>query len=246
MLKFSNENSKTKKLRKIAELQGYLANRRKIYSLDLLSGWSCPGALKCMSKVVISDGKRRIRDGKCTEFRCFSASQEVLFPALYNLRKHNFDILKKMRGVRQCTEMMESSLPPNLGILRYHVGGGFFKQAYFDAAVEVARNHPNRLFYAYIKNLKVLESHKMEDPSNGVLLPNFRITASRGGKYDELIKPLNMREAVVINYDYEATMEIDDDDSHAATMGGSFNLLIHGTQPAGSIASTAVALQRKR
>ena len=86
----------------------------------------------------------------------------------------------------------------------------------------------------------------MLDPSNGVLLPNFMITASRGGKYDHLIEPLNMREAVVVNYDSEATMDIDHDDSHAATMGGSFNLLIHNTQPAGSIAAAAVAQQRKR
>jgi len=54
-----------------------------------------------------------------------------------------------------------------------------------------------------------------------------------------------LREVVVVNYDYEATMDIDDNDSHAATMGGSFNLLVHGSQPAGSDAAKAVAAQRR-
>ena len=246
MLKFSGQNAKTKKLREIAELQKYLTNKRKIYSLDLISGWSCPGARECMSRVVIEQGKRRIKDGPNTVFRCFSASQEALFPLVYNARKHNFDTLRKLRSVKQCMRMIVDSMPHNLGILRYHVGGGFFNKYYFKAALEVAKLNPSRLFYAYIKNLPVLEGVKMLDPSNGVLLPNFMITASRGGKYDHLIEPLNMREAVVVNYDNEATMDIDHDDSHAATMGGSFNLLIHNVQPAGSIAAAAVAQQRKR
>ena len=246
MLKFSNENSKTKKLRKIGELQRFLRNRRKIYSLDLLSGWSCPGARDCMAKVVIENGKRRIRDGKHTQFRCFSASQEVLFPKLYDLRKHNLDSLRKCKSVKSMTKLVEESLPTNLGILRWHVGGGFFNRTYFKTAIEVAKNHPDKLFYAYMKNLRVLDGIKMEDPSMGVLLPNFLITASRGGKYDSLIEALNMREAVVILEEGDATMDIDQDDSHAATIGGSFNLLIHGTQPAGSDAAAAVAAQRKR
>jgi hypothetical protein len=246
MLKFSDENSKTKKLRKVRGLQNYLRNRRKIYSMDLLSGWSCPGARDCMSRVIIENGKRRIKDGKHTQFRCFSASQEVVYPALYDNRKHNFDSLRACKSVKQMVELLESSMPPNLGILRWHVGGGFFNRRYFQAASAVARNHPDKLFYAYLKNLPVLEQEVLADPSQGVYLDNFLLTASRGGKYDHLIEPLNLREAVVVNYECDATMEIDNDDSHAATVGGSFNLLIHGTQPAGTPASLAVTAQRKR
>ena len=246
MIKFSKENAKTKKLRKVAELAGYLAGKRKIYSLDLISGHSCPGAHKCLSKVVILDGKRRIQDGKDCEFRCFAASQEVLFPALYDLRMHNFNTLRKLRSVKQCVTMIESSMPANLGIMRYHAGGGFFNRYYFQAAIQVAKNHPDRLFYAYVKNLPLLEGVDWVDSASGVLLPNFLITASRGGRYDRLIEPLNMREAVVIKRVADATMEIDDNDSHAATPGGSFNLLIHGTQPRGTDAAKAVAEQRKK
>lgn len=250
MLKFSPENAKTKKLRKVAELQKYLGKvgriNRKIYSLDLLAGWTCPGAKECLSKVVVIDDKRKIQDGKDCVFRCYAASGEVRLPNVYALHKHNTDLLKSLRSESKMVELIERSMPSDAGILRWHSSGGFFNRTYFDAVATVARNHSNKLFYAYLKNLVVLQDRDMVDPSNGVFMDNFMLTASRGGRYDHLIEPLKMREVVIVNYDYEATMDIDDNDSHAATMGGSFNLLIHGSQPAGSDAAKAVAAQRKR
>ena len=81
MLKFSKANAKTQALKNDSELADYLTDNRKIYSLDLLSGYSCPYAEKCLSKAVeLPNGKRKIKDGKKTEFRCFSASQEVHIP----------------------------------------------------------------------------------------------------------------------------------------------------------------------
>jgi len=249
MLKFSPENAKTKKLRTIAELQKYLGKvgrkQRKIYSLDLLAGYTCPGAKECLSKVVILDGKRKIKDGPDCKFRCYAASGEVRLPAVYNLHKHNTDLLKPLRSERKMVDLIEKSMPEDAGILRWHSSGGFFNRTYFDAVATVARNHTDKLFYAYLKNLPVLLNHQMIDPSHGVFMDNFMLTASRGGRYDHMIKPLKLREVVVVNYDYEATMDIDDNDSHAATMGGSFNLLVHGSQPAGSDAAKAVAAQRR-
>ena len=100
MLKFSKANAKTQALANDAELADYLTDKRKIYSLDLLSGYSCPYAKKCLSKAVVQDnGKRKIKDGKHTEFRCFSASQEVQYTNVYNSRKHNFDLLRNLHVV---------------------------------------------------------------------------------------------------------------------------------------------------
>ena len=97
MLKFSNANAKIEALKNDAELSEYLTDKRKVYSLDLLSGYSCPFAESCLSRAVVqSDGKRKIRDGHKTQFRCFSASQEVQYNGVYNLRKHNFDSLRKL------------------------------------------------------------------------------------------------------------------------------------------------------
>ena len=245
MLKFSKQNAKTKNLQNVVELQPYLANKRKIYSLDLLSGWSCPGACDCLAKVHDLDGKRKLKDGPKTQFRCFSASQEVVYPPVYNARLYNFNILRGCCGVTKCRDMILQSIPTDLGILRYHVGGDFFKLAYLRAAIEVAEAHPDRLFYAYTKSLPHLSKIDMQDPSSGIIRPNFLITTSRGGKYDYLIG--NTRTATVVYDDHQAGgLPIDHDDSHAATVGGSFALLLHGVQPKGSNASKVLAQLKGR
>jgi hypothetical protein len=86
MLKFSKANAKIEALKEVPELAKYLDGKRKVYSFDLLSGYSCPFAEKCLSKATVQiDGKRKIKDGPKTEFRCFSASQEVQYTNVYNL-----------------------------------------------------------------------------------------------------------------------------------------------------------------
>lgn len=246
MLKISPQNSKTKGLREVEELASYLANRRKIFSLDLLSGKTCPGAKDCRSCVVEDIyGKRTIQDGPDTQFRCFSASQEICYPNVYNARLYNTDIMKGLKSSDQIAKMIMKSLPPNLGILRYHVGGDFFKLAYLRAAVQVAELMPDRLFYAYTKSLQHLARIDCVDLSIGMIRPNFLVTTSRGGKYDHLIEPLQARTAtVVFAEDQTGGLPLDHDDSHAATVGGSFALLLHGVQPKGSEASKALVQLR--
>jgi hypothetical protein len=78
---------------------------------------------------------------------------------------------------------------------------------------------------------------------------NLILTASRGGKYDELIDLHGWKEAVVVYSEEEATekgLDIDHDDEHAAFGKDDFALLIHGVQPKGSMASQALqAIKRK-
>ena len=241
MLKISPANAKTKRLQKINQLQPWLANGRKVYSLDMLSGWSCPGACECKSKVVCINGKRSLQDGPKTKFRCFSASQEVIYKNTYFARLHNFELMRSMRTVAQCRNLILTSLPDNAGIIRYHVAGDFFKLAYLRAAIEVAEKRPDILFYGYTKSLKFLQQIDMVNPRVGIIRPNFLMTISVGGKYDKLINLLDMRTAkVVFNQNETNGLPIDHDDSHAATIGGSFALLLHGIQPKGSQASEAL------
>jgi len=240
MLKFSKANAKLDQLHDVDELQYWLQDRRKVYSFDLISGWSCPQAKDCLSKVVQIGDKRRIKDGKDCQFRCFSASQEVVFPAVYDNRKANFDGLKFRKSSYDMAHAIADAMPKNLGICRIHVAGDFFNQKYFRAWHLVAEWYPDRLFYAYTKSLNYWVEDREHLPKNMVL------TASRGGRLDHLIDEHNLRESVVVYSEEEADdlgLIIDHDDSHAALPNNrhnSFALLIHGQQPKGSKASEAI------
>ena len=253
MLKFSDANAKLEALYDVPELSEWLDNGRKVYSLDLLSGWSCPFAEDCLSKVydtgVISKAgnpKVTLKDGPKTKFRCFSASQEALLPNVYAKRKHNYETLKGLH-LNDMIAVLNRSMPDNLGILRFHVGGDFFNSDYFFAALNLATMHPDRLFYAYTKSLRYWLKYKEWTER----LPNFILTASRGGRDDHLIAEHNLRESVVVFSEQEAYnkgLEIDHDDSHAARPDlaqNSFALLIHGVQPKGSEASEALKILKR-
>ena len=249
MLKYSEQNAKTKNLRHVPALATYLEGGRKIYSLDLLSGIACPGAKDCKSMAVVgADGRKTIKDGPATLFRCFSASQEVLLPALYNLRKSNLDQLQACGNdtlAMGC--LLEEALPRNAGIVRIHVGGDMFSLAYLRAWHVMAAAYPKILFYFYTKSLhflRVLFNEGLcKDLSKGIIRDNLLVTASYGGVFDRFIPELGIRTAMVV-YDTNVTLPIDHNDSHAATPGGDFALLIHGTQPKGSKAGAALSILR--
>ncbi len=233
VLRFSPANSKLSKLYKHDEVQQHLQGR-KIYSLDLLSGHTCQFAKLCHSMAIDDDGQRKIRDGKHTKFRCYSASSEVRLTGVYNLRKHNTDSLRSLTTENQLTEAIESSLPYDSGIIRIHSAGDFFSIKYFRAWLNTIANHPEVIFYFYTKCNPYLVKYW----SNIEMLPNVSYTASRGGTRDDLIQLHGLREAVVVGDEAEAEsmgLECDYDDSHACfpwLQEQSFALVIHGTQPA--------------
>ena len=246
MVKFSKANAKIEALKQVKSLEKYLEGK-KVYSFDLLSGFSCPFAKECLSKAVEnSEGKRTIKDGPDTEFRCFSASQEVQYTNLYNLRKNNFDSLRKLDTVELVKEILEA-MPKDLGVCRIHVAGDFFNEKYFLAWLAIAKMFPQKLFYAYTKSI----TYWLHNQSLVSSLPNFILTASYGGKADPLIEANNLRASKVVFSEQEAEdlgLDIDHDDSHAADpelKNQDFALLIHGTQPKDTEASKALQLLRK-
>ena len=247
MVKFSKANAKIEALKQVKSLEKYLEGK-KVYSFDLLSGFSCPFAKECLSKAVEnSECKRTIKDGPDTEFRCFSASQEVQYTNLYNLRKNNFDSLRKLDTVELVKEILEA-MPKDLGVCRIHVAGDFFNEKYFLAWLAIAKMFPQKLFYAYTKSI----TYWLHNQSLVSSLPNFILTASYGGKADALIEANNLRASKVVFSEQEAEdlgLDIDHDDSHAADpelKNQDFALLIHGTQPKGSAASAALSKLRKQ
>lgn len=245
MLRFSEANTK---LRKLALTLGN--KQSEVYSFDLLAGVTCPYARDCKAWVDITQKNgRRIVDGNDTIFRCYAASGEARLKLTYRLHKENTATLKevlKIGGAKAVTAALEGTMPTNAKVVRFHSNGGdFFTKSYFQGMMQFTSLHQGVRFYFHTKALPILwwwvNTHpEGVDLSRGILSPNVTVCASRGGTHDHLIDALKIREAKVILHPSDrGNLPIDWDDSHAANPGGSFCLLIHGTQPSGSYASKA-------
>ena len=243
LLKFSIGNAKLKKDTLI---------------FDLPAGKVCPGALNCHSWVnVDKDGKRSIKDGKFTEFRCYAASQEVLYTALYQKRQYNLNLILEalkedkdknslFSTVSLILRSIEKYETKNIKKVRIHSSGDFFNMAYLDAWLAVAKIKPHLKFYCYSKSLNLFLNKKLSS--------NFYLTCSMGGLYDHLIKDNFKRYAVVVYSKSEAYTlgllhhgkgyKIDKDDS-SCFKNAPFALLLHGSQPKGSTASKALQAIKK-
>lgn len=214
--------------------QGNAKLGKNIYTFSLPAGHSCPFANDCLSKADKLTGK--LTDGPNTQFRCFAASAEAVYPNVRIARWHNFDLLKKLNS-NEGTDLILASLPKKANIVRIHVSGDFFNESYFLAWLQVAKLRPNVLFYAYTKSLIYWVNYIKDIPSNLVL------NASEGGKLDAQILEHGLKFAKVV-YSPEQAQElgllIDHTDEAAYKTKESFALLIHGQQPKGSKASQSI------
>ncbi len=225
------------------ELLKFSAGNAKLKGIFIFStpaGHFCPFASECLSKANRETGK--ITDGKETVFRCYAASQEGLFKQVRTNRWRNGELLKKETTLEGLIKLIELSLPVRIGIVRIHESGDFYSQMYFDAWLQVARNNPNIIFYAYTKSLPFWVRRLAEIPSN------MRLNASVGGKKDKLIDQYNLKYAKVVASEDEANelgLKVDYTDKLAWEFSESFALVIHGTQPKGSKMGKAVYKNRK-
>lgn len=213
---------------------------KDIWTFSLPAGRTCPGANKCKSMAVQMGNKRKIVDGPKTEFRCFAASQEVLYGNVYEARKHNLDALKAAGDSDSMAELISNSLPKRAKYVRIHVSGDFYSQEYLDAWCKVARKHPTITFYAYTKSIPFWTSASRRN----IIPDNFILTASIGGKYDGVARRKRLKSAEVVFSKEEAekkSLEVDTDDSLAIMPNKSFALLLHGVQPKGTKAAKALS-----
>jgi hypothetical protein len=236
MLNFSKGNAK-------------LGTHTLIFNLP--AGKTCPGAMFCKSFAVVGDdGKRRIVDGEHTEFRCFAASSEVQYDAVFNNRARNLELIVdalqngtvpgySVSAADLIHDSIQHHRTKKTELVRIHESGDFFSGAYLDAWIEVAHRNPDLKFYCYSKSLRLFLNFKL--PSN------FYMTASYGGRFDYLIdEGYFPRYSKVCMNDADAErlgLEVDHDDSHC--FGDKpFALLVHGTQPKGSEWGAAIRARR--
>lgn len=212
---------------------------KSIYTFSLPSGYTCPFAKDCLAKVNRLTGK--LTDGPHTQFRCFSASQEALFPSVRKSRWDNFEKVKNAIKNNTLVDLILNSIPKKATIIRVHVAGDYYNQAYFNAWMEVAKRLPSVIFYAYTKSIGYWVNQLGNIPSN------FKLNASYGGAQDSLIEQYNLKSVkVVYTVEQAGDMVIDHDDTSAFMQDKSFCLLLHGVQPKGSEASKALSVLKKQ
>lgn len=230
-----------KKLAKLAE-----KTKKRVHSFSLLSGHTCTFAKDCLAKVDIVDGKRKLYDGPDAKFRCFSASQEALYTAVYKSRKHNTDMIKSCgNSVAMMRDLIESSLPKNAEIIRVHVAGDYMTLNYMLAWLEVAKFNPDVHFYSYTKAVPLY----LKCQEKVGIPKNFMFTMSRGGTRDDLIDSEKLKEAIVVNTEYDAMklkLQIDTTDYLAAYGTDSFALLLHSQGAPGTEQAKLFASKKKR
>ena len=208
---------------------------------DLPAGYTCPGARECQSRYHRQDN--RIVDGKHTRFRCFAASQETR-PNVRARRDSNLKLIKQTTDIpRLLVDSLNYRLERKTTHVRWHSSGDFFSYPYAKAVLVAAMETPDLIHYFYTKSL-----HFFLD----VPLPsNVYLTASYGGQYDRLIDEGHFpRNARVVCTEGEAAslgLAIDHDDSHCYTGAPHpFALLVHGTQPKGSVTGKAIQLRKQQ
>ena len=178
-----------------------------VYEWNLPTGYSCPYAKDCLVKVNRVTGKFV---NMSTAYKCYAASSER-FPAVRQHRWNNFDYVRN-GGI--------PVLPKKCNAVRIHASGDFFSQTYFDMWLQICRDNPNVEFWAYTKSLIYWVRRLQEIPNNLVL------TASYGGKYDDMIKEYNLKHTIVVDTLEEAVdMPVDYNDDEARKPNVNFYLL---------------------
>jgi len=234
-IRYQPANVKLRGLVRALELER--GRRVKVYGTSLPSGFSCPGALDCLSKADQYTGK--ITDGSEMEFRCFMASIEAYSNSLRALVWNNFSILRRAKTREAMVEALDAGFPADADAVRPGIGGDFFNYNHFAAWMDVARRHPNVLVYCYTKSI----NYWVDFMEREEIPHNMEINGSEGGRYDSLLTEYGLKTAKVVFHPAEAValgLEVDHNEMHAIRPGPSFALLIHGTQSKGSDAAAAI------
>ena len=211
--------------------------KRDTLILSLPAGHACPFAKDCRSSSDRVTGK--ITDGPHAEIRCYATAAEALFPKIRQSRWDNFELIKSAGTAIRMAKLIEDGVTNRrkIKLVRFHQSGDFFNQVYFDAWLMVAQQHPELIFYGYTKALPFWAKRMHAVPAN------MKLVASRGGTHDYLIEMFGLRSVRVVFSEREARrkwkLEIDHDDCHVWKYDKDFAILIHGTQPAGSLAGKA-------
>ena len=211
-------------------------DKRNIFSLP--AGITCPGAKECKSFALMLNDKTTIQDSPDCLFRCYASSQEAQYPNVYRCRHENLRKIVKAIRAGNAAELIDKSLDKRLKLTRIHESGDFYSFDYLKAWIRVAEINPKLDFYFYSKSLNFFLDLGLPK--------NMYLTASHGGKFQNLIDYFSRTSKVIFKESEANGLPIDHDDSNCFIEGDHhFCHLLHGTQPKGSEAGKQLAIRKK-
>ena len=179
-----------------------------VYEWNLPTGSSCPYAMECKVIVDRETGKFNIKRG---QYRCYAASPER-FPGVREHRWNNYEYVKQGKL---------PVIPNKCKSIRIHASGDFFNQKYFDLWIQMAKNNPHVEMWAFTKSIQFWVNRIDDIP------PNLIMTASYGGKQDDLIEKYKLKNVKVYKHISEVPKDrpIDNNDDWARIPKINFALL---------------------
>jgi hypothetical protein len=228
--------------------------------ISLPAGYTCPFAKGCKTfpakwKGTTKKGEwqkpkswdKNYKMGPEAEYLCYAGRAQAQYPGANISAFNNLNLLKKFKDSTSMANLIVKSIKhhgfDNTDLFRIHEAGDFFSQTYFDAWIEVARQLPGTLFYAYTVSLPYWISKKNSIPRN------FKLIASWDESNKDVIEDEGLRYARVVSGEEEARelgLRLDVDDMLAWGTDESFALPLHGSQPKGSEAAETRKQQRKK
>lgn len=156
----------------------------KVASFDILAGYTCPAASIC--KAWYNPAKHKVERGPESEFLCYAAKTEGVYPASFaahefNLKKLNY-VLKNESPESLALLLVDDIRSLHLSIVRIHSSGDLFNPLYVQAWIIVAKMLPDVQFFGYTK---VYSAFRMITDSN---LDNLKFAFSIGSRDDYLVK----------------------------------------------------------
>lgn len=210
--------------------------------LSFPAGHTCPGARDCLTRVPRHGGPAWTTSD--LQFACYAASQERYRATVRDLRWRNFDLLAPLNYGAIWRHLVTAAFQQQRSYtkrIRFFESGDAWSRDMAHAIVLFAETVRPKTVYLYTKALPFWI---------GLSIPsNLRITASWGGRYDELIQSGHFPRSARVVQDVATArnlgLPLDFDDSFAyAEEPVHFAHLVHGWQPAGSPAAAAINIRR--
>jgi Gene product 88 len=126
----------------------------------------------------------------CAKY-CYAKKGAYTWPGTVKKRRDNFQLTLRDDFVALMNAEIKSK--KKIHTVRVHDSGDFYNSAYLEKWIQISKDNPAVVFYAYTKSVLLVKNH--------ILPENLRVTFSIGGLQDNLITPAD-RQARIFN-DFE-------------------------------------------